>query len=115
MRKVILGWRLAAKVVTGAAFAQTGKHVDVGAGLVAHKYVDSDFSQKNPGIVFDYRITLNTEPRNGSAWEPKGGFGWFRADTTQDVTGLSTPFGQLRARPIMAGIERAYRQGPLKV
>ncbi len=115
MHKTILGLMLAAVAAPQAAFAQTGKHVAVGGGVVALKYVDSDFSQKNPSVSFEYRIRPKPDSQNGWGWTGRGGFGWFTADTTRDVAGQSTDLGELRARPVMAGIERSYVQGPLSI
>jgi hypothetical protein len=112
---VILGLFLVVTLAP-AASAQTGKHVAVGAGLTYHKYFDDGFSQKNPGVSFIYRITLKPDSQtDGWKWEPKGGFGWFLADTQQNVAGLATHMGKVRARPFMAGVERSYRQGPMKI
>jgi hypothetical protein len=114
MWRAILGLFLVVTLAP-AASAQTGKHVAIGAGLTYHKYVDDNFSQKNPGISFIYRIDLKPDGhKDGWKWEPKGGFGWFLADTAQDVAGLATHVGKVRARPFMGGIERSYRQGPLQ-
>ena len=114
MHRVILGLLLVVMLAPTAS-AQTGKHVGVGAGITAHKYADSDFSTKNPSISFVYRITPKPGGKQGWSWEPKGGFGWFRVDTDMEVGGIDTRIGKLRARPIMAGVERSYRAGPLKV
>ena len=113
MRRVILGLLLVV-MLAPAASAQTGKHVAIGAGITAHKY-DSDFSAKNPSISFVYRITLKPGGQQGWSWQPKGGFGWFRVGTDMEVGGIDTRIGKLRARPIMGGVERSYRAGPLKV
>ena len=114
MHRAILGLLLVV-MLAPAASAQTGKHVAIGAGITAHKYADSDFSTRNPSISFVYRITLKPGGKQGWSWEPKGGFGWFTVDSDMEVGGSDTRIGKLRARPIMAGVERSYRAGPLKV
>ena len=112
MRNTILGLILvlAAREV---AFAQTGKHVAVGAGFVINEFDDSDFSQTNPSPTFEYRIRLKPDSRQGWNWTLSGAFDWFRPDVARDIGGQSTRLGQLRARPVMAGIEREYTQGPV--
>jgi hypothetical protein len=115
MRRVIVGLFLVS-MLAPAASAQTGKRVAVGGGITGHKYTDSNFTaHKNPSITFDYRISFSRNPKQGWKWEPKGGFSWFRANTDMAVGGFDTRIGRLRARPFMGGIERAYRDGPMKV
>lgn len=115
MRSVILGLFLVV-MLAPAASAQTGKHVAIGAGITAWKYIDDDFHEKNPGVSFIYRFTLKPGSQmDGWSWEPRGGFGWFRADTDMDVGGLGTHIGKVRSRPFMVGVERAYRRGPTKI
>ena len=88
----------------------------MGAGITLQKFGDDDFEPRNnPIITFDYRISLKRNPAPGWKWEPKTGFSWFRADTELPVGGVLTPIGRLRARPVMGGIERSYREGPMKV
>jgi len=96
---------------TPVAFAQTGKHVAVGAGFVINDYTDRDFSQSNPSPAFQYRIKLKPETKHGWNWTLTGAFDWFRPDLDQDIAGQSTRIGELRARPVMAGIEREYTEG----
>jgi hypothetical protein len=115
MRRVIVGLFLVS-VLAPAASAQTGKLFALGGGLSGHKYTGSDFTAyKNPSISVDYRISFSRNPKQGWKWEPKSGFSWFQANTDMAVGGLDTRIGRLRARPFMAGIERAYRNGPMKV
>jgi hypothetical protein len=115
MQKIVFALFLVS-ITAPAASAQTGKLVAVGAGITLHKYGDNDFTPRNnPSVTFDYRISLHRHSRQGWKWEPKGGFSWFHADTELPVGGVETSIGELRARPIMGGIERAYRDGPLKV
>jgi hypothetical protein len=111
----MLGLLMAAFIVPGIASAQTGKHVAVGGGIIGVKYVESDFSQSNPSFSFEYRVRPNPDSKDGWSWTARGGFGWFTADTNRDIAGLPTALGELRARPIMAGIERSYVRGPLSV
>jgi hypothetical protein len=111
----MLGLLIAAFAVPGVAHAQTGKHVAVGGGIVVIKYLENDFSQSNPSPTFEYRVRLNPDVQDGWSWTGRGGFGWFTADTNRDIGGLPTALGELRARPIMAGIERSYVRGPLSL
>ncbi len=115
MRRVIVGLFLAS-MLAPAASAQTGKRVAVGGGVTGHKYVDSNVTAyRNPSVSFDYRISFNRNPKQGWNWDPKGGFSWFRANIDMAVGGSDTRIGRLRARPFMGGIERSYRNGPMKV
>jgi hypothetical protein len=114
MRSAILGvvvWM----TVCQAAYAQTGKHLAVGAGFVINEYDDGSFTQDNPSPTFEYRIRLKPGSRHGWHWTPSGAFDWFRPDATRDIGGQTTRLGQLRARPVMVGIEREYSQGPLNL
>jgi hypothetical protein len=98
-----------------AAFAQTGKHVAVGAGFVINEFNDDDFSQDNPSPTFEYRIRLKPGSRHGWHWTPSGAFDWYRPDVTPNIGGQSTRLGELRSRPVMGGIEREYTEGPVSI
>jgi hypothetical protein len=116
MHRAFFGLMLLGLTVPGSAFAQTGKHVAVGAGMVVREYTESDFTaDQNPSPSFEYRIRLKPESRQGWHWTPSGAFDWFRADTKQNIAGASTQFGQLHAKPVMVGIGREYSQGPLNI
>jgi hypothetical protein len=112
--KVIFGVLLGV-LLAPPAQAQTGKHVAVGAGIKEHYYINDAFHQRNPSPSFIYRARLHPDKPDGWTWEPKGGLGWFRADSDMGVGGTLTHLGKLRSRPLMGGIERAYRRGPMKV
>src|SRR5262249_44688551 len=111
MRTTVLGLMLVL-AGTPAVFAQTGKHVPVGVGLVINEFDDGNFSQDNPSPTVEYRIRLKPGSRHGWNWTPSGGFDWYRPDVSRDIQGQSTRLGQLRARPVMVGIEREYTEGP---
>jgi hypothetical protein len=114
MRTIVLGLMLL--LAAGErAFAQTGKHVAVGAGFVINEYNEDQFSQDNPSPTFEYRIRLKPGSRHGWHWTPSGAFDWFRPDVTQTVGGQSVRLGELRARPVMGGIEREYTEGPVSI
>jgi hypothetical protein len=114
MRALILGVVLSIAACE-AAFPQTGKHVAVGGGFVINEYADGSFNEDQPRPSFVYRIRLKPDSRHGWHWTPSGAFDWFRPDVTTNVVGQSTRLGELRARPVMAGIAREYSQGPLNL
>ncbi len=98
--------------LASTAGAQTGKRLAVGASIGVSSYTNKDFSTTNPGVSFAYRITPNAHPRDGWKWAAKGGFGWSNSTVKTDIGGERTKLGKLRMIPIMAGIQRSYRQGP---
>lgn len=112
MRILALGLILlvAARLV---ALAQAGKHVAIGAGFVINEYSDSDFSQGNPSPTFEYRIKLKPGSRHGWNWTLTGAFDGFRPGVDRDIAGQSVRVGQLRTRPVMAGVEREGSEGPV--
>lgn len=112
MRRVIVGLFLAGLLVP-SAWAQTGKHLAVGVGLSVHKYADGSFHETNPRPSFEYRITLKPGVSDGWHWGPIGALGWFSADNDMPVGGVTTRIGRIQVRPLMGGVERTYRQGPL--
>ncbi len=98
--------------LASATWAQTGKRLAIGASLGVSSYSNKDFSTTNPGVSFAYRITLKAHPREGWKWAGKSGFGWSNGTVKTDIGGIRTSLGKLRMIPIMAGIQRSYRQGP---
>ena len=98
-----------------AAWAQTGKHLAIGAGLGVTNYTDKDFSSKNPGVSPAYRINLSTQVKDGWSWAPRSGLGWSRRNTTTDIGGIRTHLGKLQTIVITAGGQRGFRQGPWQV
>ena len=102
-------------MIGSVAQAQTGRHLALGVGLAFHKYVDSDFSQKNPGISIVYRIALKTEVKEGWTLEPKGTIDWFKTDVKTDVGNVDTHIGKLRSVPVLVGAGPSYRHGRAKV
>ena len=111
MRRLVLGLFLMT-LFAPAAWAQTGKHFAIGGSLGFTKYVDSDFSSKNPGFGIAYRINLKPEGADGWKWAPKSGLGWATRDASADIGGTSTHLGKLRTVLVMVGIQRAMRKGP---
>ena len=114
MRGAVLGMVVMMLVAT-AASAQTGKHVALGAALGVSKYLDKDFSSKNPDISLAYRINLKPEADNGWTWAPKGSLRWSNRKTSTDIGGARTQLGMLRTVMIMVGVQRGLRQGPWQV
>ena len=113
MRRTLLGMILMMLIAT-VAFAQTGKRVAIGGAIGFSKYSDSDFSTKNPNFSFAYRMRLNAAHPDGWGWAPKTSVGWSDRKTASDIGGSSTQLGKLQSIPVMAGIERGYRNGPVK-
>jgi hypothetical protein len=114
MRRAFLGMSLML-LMAPAAWAQTGKHVAVGAALGLTKYSDQDFKAKNPNVSFAYRITLKPEAPDGWRWALKSGLGWSNKNTTTDIGGTRTQLGKLQTVLIMGGGQRVLRQGPWQV
>jgi len=102
-------------LIASAAQAQTGRHLALGVGLSEHKYVDSDFSQKNPGISLVYRLAWKPGMKEGWIVEPKATFDWFKTDVKADVGNVDTHIGKLRSIPVLVGAGPAYRHGRTKV
>ena len=111
----VIPWLLLILITAPPAWAQSSKHLSLGAGLNFHKYADSDFSSKNPSISLEYRIALNHSGVDGWSWGPKSSISLGKVDTKTDIGGIETHLGRLRTIPILVGIERAYRQGPLRI
>jgi len=101
--------------LASAAHAQTGRHVAVGVGLSYHKYVDGDFSQKNPGVSIVYRLAWKPGSHEGWRLEPKLYVDWFKTDVRTDIAGVGTHIGKLRSIPLLVGAGPAYRHGRTKV
>jgi len=114
MSRIVLGLTLVLGP-TGLAFAQTGKHLAVGAGFAVNVFDDENLSQDNPSPAFYYRIRLKPDSPQGWHWTASGAFDWFRPDVNRDIAGRSTRLGQLRARPVMVGIGGDYTAGRLNV
>ena len=114
MRSGIVGLLLM-MLVASAAWAQTGKQVAIGGALGITSYADKDFSSKNPGVSLAYRINLKPGAKDGWTWAPKTGLGWSKRKTSTDIGGLRTQLGKLQTVLIMAGVQRAVRQGPWQV
>jgi hypothetical protein len=102
-------------LLTSVAQAQTGRRIALGVGLGLHKYVDSDFTQKNPGISLVYRLALKPGVKEGWALEPKATFDWFKTDVRADVGTVDTHIGKLRSIPVLVGAGPSYRHGRTKV
>jgi hypothetical protein len=102
-------------LVATAAFAQTGMRVAIGGAIGISKYSDEDFSTKNPNLSFAYRLRVKADSPDGWGWAPKTSVGWSNRKTSTDIGGTRTQLGKLESIPIMGGIERGYRDGPIKV
>jgi len=102
-------------MIASAAQAQTGRRLALGAGLGFHKYVDSDFSQKNPGISIVYRLALHPGVKRGWTLEPKGTVDWFKTDVKTDVGPVDIHLGKLRSIPVLVGAGPSYRHGRTKI
>jgi hypothetical protein len=89
------------------ALAQSNAHVAVGADVSKRVFPDGDF-HRNVSVGFLYRIRKHRRPENGWRFRfPQFGFNWFRADVTKPVAGIDTAVGQLRVRPLLAGVAEA--------
>jgi hypothetical protein len=96
--------------------AQTDKHVALGAEIGLRKFVDDDFSRKNPSFSILYRLSRHPSQRKeGWVWRVGGTVGYSRANFDTDVGGIDTEMGSLRTIPALGGIERAYRHDRMKV
>lgn len=102
-------------MIASAVQAQTGRRIALGVGLGLHKYVDSDFTQKNPGISLVYRLALKPGVKEGWTLEPKATFDWFKTDVRADVGTVDTHIGKLRSIPVLVGAGPSYRHGRMKV
>jgi hypothetical protein len=98
-----------------AALAQTGKHVALGGAIGLTRYIDRDFSVRNPDVSLAYRINLKPERKDGWTWALKSGLGWSKRKTSTDIGGTRTLLGKLQTVLIMGGVQRAVRQGPWQV
>ena len=114
MRAGILGMFLM-MLIAPAALAQTGKHFALGVGLGVSKYIDKDFSSKNPEVSLAYRINLKPGANNGWTWAPKGSLRWSDRKTSTDIGGIRTQLGKLRTALVMVGVQRGLRQGPFQI
>jgi len=106
---------MAVAMIASTAQAQTGRHLSLGAGLGFHKYVDDNFSQKNPGISVVYRISLKPGVTKGWTLEPKGTIDWFKTDVKTAIGTVDTHIGKLRSIPVLVGAGPSYRLGRTKV
>jgi hypothetical protein len=112
MRKGMLVLLLALSTAA-AAEAQTGKHFSLGAGINFHDYSDSRFNSDNPGFQPMYRFSRSRE--NGWGWDMKGSLSFSRLQVPADVSGAEVRLGKLKTIPVLFGVARTYRQGPMKV
>lgn len=111
MRTALVGMLLMTLAAT-TAHAQTGKRLAVGGGIGVTSYTDKDFSAKNPGFAFMYRVNLKPNAPDGWYWGVKGDAGWSKRSTTTDIGGVRTPLGKLQTTLVMAGIQRSLRMRP---
>jgi len=105
---------LLALSTAAAAEAQTGKHFSLGAGIDFHDYSDSRFNSKNPGFSPMYHFSRG-RGADGWGWDMKTSIGFSQVNVPTDIGGAEVQFGKLRTIPLLVGVARAYRQGPMKV
>ena len=97
-----------------AAEAQSAKVFSLGAGINFHDYTDPRFASKDLDIVPMYRISRGVG-ENGWDWDLKTSVSFSGIDVPTDVGGAEVTLGTLRTIPILLGVARAYRHGPLKI
>jgi hypothetical protein len=97
-----------------AAEAQTEKQFSLGAGIGFHNYSDSRFTSKELDIVPMYRFSRTGE-ENGWDWDLKSSIGFSVVDAPTDLAGAEVRLGRLRTIPLLFGVARGYRHGPMKI
>ena len=112
-RMLVLVMALALSTAT-AAQAQNTKHFSLGAGVSFQKYSDSRLKAKELDIVPMYRLSRGGG-ENGWDWDLKGSTSFSAVDIPSDVAGDAVRLGKLRTIPLLLGIERQYRHGPMKI
>ena len=97
-----------------SAEAQTTKHLSLGGGINFHDYSDSRFDSRSFGFAPMYRLEGNRHG-DGWGWDLKTSISFSRIDVATDALGAEVDLGRLRTIPVLVGVGRAYRQGPMKV
>ena len=106
---------LLALSTAATAEAQTGKHFSVGAGIGFQDYSDARFSSKDLDITPMYRFTKGGSGEPGWSWDMKTSIGFSNLDVPADIGGAEVRLGRLRTIPLLLGLARNYRQGPVKI
>jgi hypothetical protein len=106
---------LIAVSTAAAAEAQSGKHFWVGTGVSFHTHADSRFSSSTMSIVPMYRFSKGGVHENGWGWDMKSSISFSGTRVPAEVAGAEVRLGTLRSVPLMLGVARAYRHGPMKV
>lgn len=114
MRRSILVLLLALSSAA-AAEAQNRKFFSLGVGLSFHDYSDSRLASKELDIVPMYRFSKGGVSEDGWGWDMKSSIGFSGVDLPTEVGGAEYRLGKLRTIPLMLGLARAYRQGPMKL
>ncbi len=96
------------------AEARTPKLFSLGAGIGFHDYSDERFASKEFDIVPMYRVSRGGG-ENGWDWDLKSSIGFSRINVPTEVAGSEVRLGRLRTIPLLFGVARAYRQGPMKI
>ena len=106
---------LIAVSTAAAAEAQTGKHFSLGTGVSFHDYADSKFSSRGMSFVPMYRFSKGSGHEDGWGWDMKSSISFSGIRVPAEVAGAEVRLGTLRTVPLMLGVARAYRHGPMKV
>ena len=113
MRKGMLVLMLALST-SGVAEARNTKLFSVGAGISFNDYADSRMESKELDFVPMYRFSKGVG-ENGWDWDLKTSIGFSGVEVSTEVDGAEVPFGKMRTIPVLLGVSRAYRQGPMKI
>jgi hypothetical protein len=99
--------------VPGIVEART-KMFSIGVGINFNDYSDSRFKSNDLDLVPMYRFSRGVG-ENGWDWDLKTSIGVSNLDVATEVAGAEVQFGEIRTIPLLLGISRAYRQGPMKI
>lgn len=97
-----------------AAEAGVGWKFSLGAGISFHDYSDSRFGSTDLDIVPMYRFSKGVG-ENGWDWDMKGSISFSQTDVPTELAGADVRLGKLRTIPLLFGVARSYRHGPMKV
>ena len=97
-----------------AAEAESGRKFFLGAGISFHDYSDSRFGSTDLDIVPMYRFS-KVGGENGWDWDLKSSISFSGIDVPTELAGADVRLGKLRTIPLLLGVARSYRHGPLKV
>ena len=113
MRKCI--FLLLALSTAAVAEAQSSKRLSLGAGVSFHDYSDSRFESKSLSFGPRYRLNQGRRGENGWDWDLKTSLSFSRMDVPTEVFGSEVRLGKVRTIPLLVGVGRTYRHGPMKV